>query len=341
MTPGEKEADLEPYLVVGNPVTFHSDPFRKDAPRYKSAIRGWRSPVYVMLDRPKLGDRYVVMAQNQPCIIRFVSGGYACAFDTQVLDWDKRRHHAYFRIAWPNAVKVVGFRKHERVMVSIPCMIKAGEAVNEGTVTDLSIGGCCVTLGVPISPGETVALAFRLSNGYTIEDASALVRNARKVGGQTQIGCEFVEGQETVTSDIAFYVNTRLDRGKTCGEDERRVLIIDHDEKTTKALRKCLQDRGFEVFSAPGLVDGLYRLRVVPPNALLVNQRLQDLTGIELSRIVRHTSGYESMPLFVYGGDSPELEQQAKEAGATQYFQANQTIDEIVDGVVLAGLGVA
>jgi len=333
-----EDRDIEAYLHVGTTVAFHSNPFRKDAPRYKTVARGWHKPVYIILDRPKMEGRFVVMHENQPCVIRFLSEGYACAFDTIVLDWDTRKHNAYFRIAWPQTLKTVAFRKHERMKAQLPCKLSVRGAECDGFVSDLSIGGCCVKAGPVAFPGDEIELTFKLPDGSLLERVRAAVRNARPAGDDMLVGCQFIEDQGNVQSDIAFYVNARLDREKQPRSDVQRILIIDQDPKTSRVLRKCFEERGYEVFAAPGVIDGLFRLRMAPPDALLVNQELADLAGIEVARIVRRTSGFESLPLFIYGGRTPGLESEARDVGATNYFPADHRMDQIVDVVVFSGI---
>ncbi|HOT49765.1 MAG TPA: flagellar brake domain-containing protein, partial [Candidatus Hydrogenedentes bacterium] len=131
------DQDFEPYLQVGCPVAFHSDPFVKDAPRYSSVIRGWRRLSYVLVDRPRIGPHFAAIRENQPCVIRFVRDGKACAFDSLVLDWDTRMHNAYCRVEWPREFKVVVFRRFERVKVELPSSLFFRGGEDSGTVVDL------------------------------------------------------------------------------------------------------------------------------------------------------------------------------------------------------------
>lgn len=328
------EQEFENFLQVGCPVAFHSDPFVKDAPRYTTVVRGWRKPSYILIDRPKFGGRFAAIRENQPCVIRFVRDGRACAFDSLVLDWDTRTHNAYCRIEWPRDFKVVVFRRFERIKLDLPCTLAIGSTQESGEIIDLSIGGCRIVTKAFVAADTNLSLSFVLPDGCPIENVQCEVRNVQATGDVSYVGCEFIAGQICVESNVAFYITTMLERMGVRSADAENILIIDTSPGAALDFRRVLHGRGYEAFIATEIVDGLARLRLAPPGLLLVNASLGDLSGLLLTRLVRMTNGLESLPIFIYNVTEPGTEEKAKAAGATGCFSAAAPTLQVVNAIV-------
>lgn len=331
------DTNVERYLLVGTSVVFHSDPFHKSGPRYSTVIRGWRNPAYVLLDRPKTVTGFAAMRENQPCVIRFVNEGRACAFDAIVLDWDTRQYHSYCRVSWPRYVTTVAFRKFERIRVEIPCKIESGNNTMEGELQDLSIGGSRIAVSEPLEVGLPVLVSFTLPDGREVERLKGVVRNAQRgVNERWFHGCEFLRGQLSVESDIAFFITASLGRAEERAEEKPAILIIDNNAADTMLLRRLFEARGYEIILATSTVDGISRLRISPPSAVLVSSEQKDLSGLQIVRLLRATRGLEQMPLYLYGGKDPALQSQGQAAGATAYLPTTTTAPQIVNIVAKA-----
>ena len=328
------EQDFEPYLQVGCPIAFHSDPFVKDAPRYTSVIRGWRRLSYVLVDRPRIGPHFAAIRENQPCVIRFVRDGKACAFDSLVLDWETRAHNAYCRVEWPREFKVVVFRQFERVKIESPCSLFVGGGEDSGTVVDLSIGGCriCTKASVPVNTAFSLSLV--LPDGCPVERVACEVRNVLPVGEMFYLGCEFKEGQIGVENNVAFYIATVLERTGVRSAHAETILLFDSQPGLAREIRRILQGRGYETFISTDIVDTFARLHFMPPGALLINATLGELDGLPVARIIRKSHGFETLPIFLYNGGDPGVNEAAKAAGATGGFPAGMPPVQVVNAVV-------
>ena len=331
-----QDKDPEPFLAVGCAVMFQADPLSKESPRYSTVIRGWRKPSYVLLDRPKVSGRYAVIRANQQCVIRFVREGTAYAFDSTVLDWDTRQHNAYCRVEWPKEVQLAPFRKFERIKVQLPCKMFIGDTVQDGQIEDLSIGGCRVRLADPLLTEVSAEISFTLPDGYAIDRVQCAIRNIQMPGDKVCVGCEFLKGQACVESNIAFFVATTLERKGVRGVEAENILIIDENPVQAMELRRLLQERGYGVLIATETLDGLSRLRVAPPGALLVNQAQHDLAGLSTIRLVKTTRGLESLPVFLYNAEGAGLEEEAKQLGVLRCFRAGTGPLELVAAVVIS-----
>ena len=346
----EELKDLEPLLSVGCPAVFHSDRYSKEAPRYSTLIRGWRKPSYLLLDRPKIANRYAAVRENQLCVLRFVHGGKACAFDSMVLDWDNRQYNAYCRVEWPKTVQVVSFRKHERVRFQLPCKVHMADADKPARIQDLSTGGCRLFLDdpgregeTPIEPGATLEISFKLPDGCAIDRLQCAVRNAQTVGETTSLGCQFMEGQIAAESSIAFFIATTLDRTGAPQKDAERILIIDENAANSYQqpesadivkLHDIFRERGYEVIVATEMLDGFARLRMLPPIAVLINYAQSDLNGLLAARLIKMTRGFEDLPIFLHNGADAAIEEQAVQIGATGCFNAGANPVQIVNAVL-------
>lgn len=323
-------ADVEGYLSVGCPVVVDSDPTRDSGPRYNSTVRGWVGPAYILIDRPMVQGRLAALRENQPCVIRFVREGRACAFAAVVLDWDNRPHHSYCRISWPESLKAVSFRKFERVPVDVPCELTIDDETAAGQLVDISIGGCKVCIEADLSVDAEPLLSATLPSGHAIDHVRCIVRNTREApGGKSYVGCEFVPGQVTVESDVALFIATSLGRGQQDASDTPSVLIIDQNPKRALLLRHLFESRGSRVILVTGTIDGVCSLRFSNTQAVMVNQTQDDLAGVQTVQLIKRTRGLESLPVFLYGGEAEDLAAEAEQAGATQYFPPGTNAPQI------------
>ncbi len=337
MTNSQK--DLEDLLAVGTTILMQVDPGNKNSPRFKSILRGWCKGSLLWLDRPRRADGvFVPLTEGQGCIVRLVTQGRACAFTTQILDWDTRDLNPAVRLSWPMEFTARNFRRHERIKASLPCRVEDHDVSDDAAqIKDLSVAGCGIMSKKEFAKDCVVSLQFELPDGSNIKDLKAIVRSAAKTGGAWFLGCEFAPQQPSAENDVAYFVTTTLER---CHLEtaflhaHRRILLIDDDLDAATVLRNALDRNGFQVIQAGNLVDGMYRLRMTPPAAIAVSQDLKDINGMEFCRLVKRAPGFESLPVYVYGGEGRNFPKAAKEVGAAAYFargpmMANDLVSEI------------
>ena len=324
----EDKETLESYLRVGTVVVLHLNPNQRPGPQFRTFIRGWQEPSHILVDRPSIEQGFAPLTEGQTCVLRFVTDGLAGAFESTVLGWgehptsDAAGNSVYCNLSWPKQFQIVPFRKHYRTKVEFPCTFSVDDEVYEGIVHDLSIGGCGIYTQAPIAEGTDVELSFTLSDGLPLKNIRAIVHNARSTDDHVLLACEFHERQEHVQSDIAFYLSSLIERERIGGHGEsvRDLLIIDENEDTADALRRGLEGLGWEVCTVSGTIDAMHRLHAMPPVALIVNQEQSDLAGLDIVRLVKATHGFESLPVFLYGGNEGNLREEARARGALDYF---------------------
>ncbi|MCA1711324.1 MAG: Flp pilus assembly complex ATPase component TadA [Actinobacteria bacterium] len=99
-----------------------------------------------------------------------------------------------------------------------------------------------------------------------------------------------------------------------------RLLVIDDDPSVCAFVEAALSGAA-EVTSVGTADDALAAVGEVAFDAALVDNRLPDLSGIELIRLLRADPRTLTMPLVLFtGSDSPEVERDARRAGADDYL---------------------
>lgn len=324
--------DLDELLKVGCPALLHVDPSETDSPRHPSVIRGWQKGHYVLLALPVLGGHLLFMKRQRTCAIRFLSGGSACGFESMVLD-SGSKEQPHFKVAWPKNVSVLEVRKHERIDVRTQVKISLGPGhVLEGEMRDLSLGGCRLVSETEVAEQTTGAMSFVLPDGTTMESVPAVVRNVHRTREGYCWGCSFETDEEDslgIRSSIDFFISTTLERLRLKTESSKRVLFIGESETTESELPERLGEMGYNVTLAAGVVDGFFRLRMAAPSLIFADFSHADLPGCEICRIIHQTRGFESIPIFLYGGTAGGLGDEARQAGAAEFLPSLEMVGRI------------
>ena len=102
--------------------------------------------------------------------------------------------------------------------------------------------------------------------------------------------------------------------------DQSNILLVDDDSNAIQSLGDLLRSEGFHVLKANDGASGLKVLEKNPVDLVITDERMPDLTGIELLRILRQTNPL--MPvIFLTGYGTVELAVQAMKDGAYHFFE--------------------
>lgn len=324
-----EEHQLDYYLSVGEKVIFNPEPNRKDGPRHRSALRGWEFESFVLLDTPFDGGLPIAFHRDQPCVVRFVSQGAACGFDSKVLDWSSTRQ-PYFRVAWPEKFQAIQVRKHDRAEVDVYCRITQTDATQfEGQVLDISVGGCRISADHPFPAGSLLQISFMLPDGILIEEATCLVRAATPERGRYVHGCRFENLSEMIQNEIDYFVRTMLAGIRAKEKKECRILIVEPKPENVSAVVQVLEGNHYTVLLASSAVDAFHRLRIASPQAVLINCVQTDLDGLKMCQIIRAARGLEKLPMFMYGENHAIPQADILACGASGFFStlaASETV---------------
>lgn len=89
-------------------------------------------------------------------------------------------------------------------------------------------------------------------------------------------------------------------------ESMTRVLIVDDDEASRRALCTCLKASGYEPTEASDGMDALTRLQTGTYALVITDYRMPDLNGLELLHIVKRTW---NIPVLLISGELNEGEE--------------------------------
>lgn len=317
---------VESYLSVGLAAYLHPRTPGAETTRFKTFVRGWHKGTHILLETPHGESKLPIFVEDLPCTVRFLHEGYACGFESRILESGRLGGFGYGRIAWPQQVETVRVRKQTRMSTAIPCTIQRDNGMSfSGTMDDISTGGCCIRCEPPESPreGEVIVLGFTLPDSATVPAVSATVRRVKPGATGVLVGCEFSE-EEGASSrqDINFYIITSQEQSRDGQVDRRRALVIDGNKSSANEMHLFLQGIQWEAFVAGGVVDAFYRLRVVNPLAVFIGCEQTEVPAIQLCRILKSTKGFEKTLVLVYGSDSMAVHDEVLEAGADAFFSS-------------------
>jgi c-di-GMP-binding flagellar brake protein YcgR len=331
--PSESQ-DIAKYLVVGRQVTIQPEPHKGTKLRYQSAMRGWRKGSYIVLDSPPGSEGVLAIVGGLPCAIRFMNEGHAYAFYTRVMESTSKKS-PFLRVQWPQDLQGVQVRRHERAKVKLPCTLsfEDGRAV-EGELCDLSLGGCRITCEDACEEASAFTLKFHLPDGCLVDGVVAVVRSASPMKEGVCLGCEFSEIDDGALHDIDFFVSNSFQRLREPSAHAVNVLFIGPETSELTPLKERLEAFNCDVCIVSSTVDGMFRLRLVPPLAVMIDYDQPDMPGIEVCRLLRKTRGLEKLPIFIFGGGESDGTKACREVGATRYFRSLREMHQVLESIV-------
>src|SRR5690606_31216752 len=196
-------------LRVGGQTFLEVTNERRQTRRAKTKVRGWVKGEYILMDLPAAPDEASCILKGAACVVRFVHEGAACGFSSKILDWCDMGL-PFFRIDWPENIKVLHVRKHARIPVHLPSTFSFPDGEDIGTIHDLSNGGCALLAKRFPKDGTPLRLTFTLPDGAPIKNLRATVRRSRPHGSEVFIGCCFVDIADGHNDALIFYLTSTL-----------------------------------------------------------------------------------------------------------------------------------
>ena len=108
-----------------------------------------------------------------------------------------------------------------------------------------------------------------------------------------------------------------------------RVLLTDDHARLREALRDLLVETGFEVVGESGDgADAVAMARRLEPDIVVIDLRMPVLNGLDATRLIRDgRPATQVVVLSVF--ESPELERQARAAGAFAYLDKGTMVHRV------------
>jgi DNA-binding response OmpR family regulator len=82
-----------------------------------------------------------------------------------------------------------------------------------------------------------------------------------------------------------------------------KVLVVDDDNNTGRALMSLLRNAGFDALAFATAAPALDYLQKNKPDVAILDIHMPDLSGLEISRKLRDTHG-DGVPIIIFSGDS-------------------------------------
>ena len=107
-----------------------------------------------------------------------------------------------------------------------------------------------------------------------------------------------------------------------------RVLVVDDEPQILRALRINLRVRQYEVFTAASGAEALEVAGHHPPDLVILDLGLPDLSGID---VIQGLRGWTAVPIVVLSGRADSADKvEALDAGADDYVTKPFSMDELL-----------
>jgi two-component system, OmpR family, KDP operon response regulator KdpE len=116
--------------------------------------------------------------------------------------------------------------------------------------------------------------------------------------------------------------------------NEPHILVIDDEPQIVRALKTILTQNGYRVSTASRGEEGLDLAAVTPPNVVILDLRLPDISGLEVTRRLREWTQVPILVLSVREGEQDKVA--VLDAGADDYLTKPFGIEELLARVRVA-----
>lgn len=100
-----------------------------------------------------------------------------------------------------------------------------------------------------------------------------------------------------------------------------KVLIIEDDPNLTELIRYNLEQEGYQVVSEMDGEEGLLSAQATPPDLILLDWMLPNLSGIEICRRIRREKSTQNIPVIMLTARSEESDRiRGLDTGADDYI---------------------
>lgn len=187
--------------------------FRKDENQYFCVCRGVFPDRFIMTQIPASFDIEKRLEHGKKVVIRFVESGAVCGFETSVLQYITSPCRLIF-FEYPDSIEIINLRAAKRVAVSLKASIRRGGEDLEGSIRDLSKGGCFFAMTYWQDPSlDDISLDSKLSVRFSLPNEKSPIelkcRPVRVIKNEEdlKLGLSFDNDQQELTNKVANFVD--------------------------------------------------------------------------------------------------------------------------------------
>jgi two-component system cell cycle response regulator DivK len=110
-----------------------------------------------------------------------------------------------------------------------------------------------------------------------------------------------------------------------------RILVVEDNPLSSKLLKQLLAAHGYEVVESPDGLQALDLARDEQPDLILMDIRLPDISGLEVTRLLKQDDRTKTIPIIaVTALATPEYEREGLESGCDAYIPKPITLDNFL-----------
>jgi two-component system cell cycle response regulator DivK len=103
--------------------------------------------------------------------------------------------------------------------------------------------------------------------------------------------------------------------------NRNRILVVEDNQLSSKLLKQLLTAHGYEVLESPEGLQALDLARDEQPDLILMDIRLPDISGLEVTRLLKQDDRTKTIPIVaVTALASPDDEKKGLESGCDAYI---------------------
>src|SRR5271156_5682714 len=113
-----------------------------------------------------------------------------------------------------------------------------------------------------------------------------------------------------------------------------RILVVEDNQLSSKLLKQLLTAHGYEVLGTPEGLQALALVRDEQPDLILMDIRLPDISGLEVTRLLKQDDCTKTIPIIaVTALASPEYERKGLESGCNAYIPKPITLGNLLQTI--------
>lgn len=177
-----------------------------------------------------------------------------------------------------------------------------------------------------------------------VEDDKTMIPDLVEEDSQLQEAAEEVEKEEIAISEEEFMqemeaeavpepetVTESKQEEIVSGSGAKSIMVIDDSIVIRKMIEIALEDEDFRILSATSGKEGMEAVERDNPDLIILDMLLPDMNGIDVLKKIKES---KKLPVIMLSGkDSPQLVENAKEAGVNDFLPKPFKDEELVEKV--------